>query len=145
METMASVRELIEAGQPPHENERALVVLDGTAEAELELSFYDYQQGRFIAPQGLTNEPHFFQATLVRKGGKQGYLVGPEVTRSLRHRALVGITSRNGPLGDIPSDGRAYRTVERGATIDIPVPEPIEVTQPSPGAGNDRGAAGEAD
>jgi len=142
---MASVRELIEAGQPPRENERALVVLDEATEAELELSFYDYQQGRFIAPQGLTNEPHFFQATFARKGGKQGYLVGPEVTRSLRHRALVGITSRNGPLGDIPSDVRAYRTVEHGATIDIPVPEPIEVTKPSPGAGSDRGAGGEAD
>ena len=142
---MASVRELIEAGQPPHENERALVVLDEATEAELELSFYDYQQGRFIAPQGLTNEPHFFCATLVRKGGKQGYLVGPEVTRSLRHRALVGIASRKGPLGDIPSDVRAYRAVEHGATIDIPVPEPIDVAKPSPGTGSDRGAGGEAD
>jgi hypothetical protein len=145
METMASVRELIEAGQPPHENERALVVLDGTAEAELELSFYDYQQGRFIAPQGLTNEPHFFCATLARKGGKQGYLVGPEVTRSLRYRALVGIASRNGPLGDVPSDVRAYRIVEHGAIIDIPVPKPIEVTRPGPEAGTDRGAGGDAD
>lgn len=142
---MASVRELIEAGQPPHENERALVVLDEATEAELELSFYDYQQGRFIAPQGLTNEPHFFCATLVRKGRKQGYLVGPEVTRSLRHRALVGIASRNGPLGDIPSDVRAYRTVEHGATIDIPLPKPIEVAKPGPGAGSDRGAGGDAD
>jgi hypothetical protein len=57
---MASVRELIEAGQPPRENERALVVMDETTEGELELSFYDYQQGRFIGPEGLTSEPHFF-------------------------------------------------------------------------------------
>ena len=142
---MASVRELIEAGQPPHENERALVVLDEATEAELDLSFYDYQQGRFIAPQGLTNEPHFFCATLARKGGKQGYLVGPEVTRSLRHRALVGIASRNGPLGDIPSEVRVYRAVEHGATIDIRVPEPIDLAKPSPGTGSDRGAGGEAD
>ena len=88
---MASVRELIEAGQPPHENERALVVLDEATEAELELSFYDYQQGRFIAPHGLTNEPHFFSASLVRKGGKHGYLVGPEVTRSLGTVLLSGL------------------------------------------------------
>ena len=142
---MTSVRELIEAGQPPHENEHALVVLDEATEAELELSFYDYQQGRFIAPQGLTNEPHFFNATLVRKGGKQGYLVGPEVTRSLRHRALVGIASRNEPLGDIPSDVRAYRTVGQGATIDIPLSKPVEDTRPSPVAGNDHGAGSKAD
>ena len=51
---MVRVHELIEAGQPPRENERALVVLDEAAEAELELSFYDYQQSRFVAPQGLT-------------------------------------------------------------------------------------------
>jgi len=142
---MASVRELIEAGQPPHENERALVVLDEATEAELELSFYDYQQGRFIAPHGLTNEPHFFNATLVRKGGRQGYLVGPEVTRSLRHRALVGVASRNGPLGDIPSDVRAYRTVEHGATIDIPLSKPIEDTRPRPATGHDHGAGDDAD
>ena len=75
----------------------ALVVVDQPTEAELELSFYDYQLSRYVAPNGLTNEPHFFGATLVRIGGKQGYVVGAEVTRSLRHRALVGIASRNGP------------------------------------------------
>jgi hypothetical protein len=142
---MASVRELIEAGQPPHENERALVVLDEAAEPELELSFYDYQQSRFIAPRGLTNEPHFFCATLARKGGKQGYLVGPEVTRSLRHRALVGIASRNGPLGDIPSDVRAYRIVEQGTAIDIPLPQPIDIAEmPRAGDGGGLGARGDA-
>ncbi|HZV06628.1 MAG TPA: hypothetical protein VE999_16220 [Gemmataceae bacterium] len=120
-------------------------MLDEATEAELELSFYDYQQGRFIASNGLTNEPYFFSASLVRKGGKQGYLVGPEVTRSLRHRALVGIASRDGPLGDIPSDVRAYRTVGHGATIDIRVPEPIAVTRPSLGTGSDRGTGAEAD
>jgi hypothetical protein len=142
---MLSVRELIEAGRPPHENECALVVLDEMAAAELELSFYDYQQGRFLAPQGLTNEPHFFRAILARKAGKQGYLVGPEVTRSLRHRALVGIASREGPLGDIPSDVRAYRTVEHGATIDVPVPEAIAVAKTNFGAGHDRSSPGEAE
>ena len=123
---MASVRGLIEAGQPPRENERALIVVDEAAEAELELSFYDYQQSKFIAPGGLTGEPHFFHATLVQVGGKQGYLVGPEVTRFLRHRALVGIASRKGPLGDVPSDVRAYKLVEHGATIDIPRSKPVE-------------------
>ncbi len=126
---MASVRELIEAGQPPRENERALVVVDEAAETELELSFYDYQQSRFIGPQGLTSEPHFFRATLARIGRKAGYLVGPEVTRSLRHRALVGIASRNGPLGDVPSDVRTYRLVAHGATIDIPEAKQPEVAK----------------
>jgi hypothetical protein len=126
---MASVRELIEAGQPPRENERALVVVDEAAEPELELSFYDYQQGRFISPQGLTGEPHFFRTTLDRIGGKAGYLVGPEVTRFLRHRALIGIASRNGPLGDVPSDVRTYRLVEQGATIDIPEAKQPEVAK----------------
>jgi hypothetical protein len=143
---MTSVRELIEAGQPPHENERALVVVDEAAEPELELSFYDYQQSRFIAPQGLTSEPHFFSATLARKGGKQGYLVGPEVTRSLRYRALVGLASRAGPLGDVPSDVRTYRLIEHEATIDIPGPKPIEVTErPGPGDAGGRGAGGDPD
>jgi hypothetical protein len=126
---MASVRELIEAGQPPRENERALVVVDEAAEPELELSFYDYQQGRFISPQGLTGEPHFFRTTLDRIGGKAGYLVGPEVTRFLRHRALIGIASRNGPLGDVPSDVRTYRLVEQAATIDIPEAKQPEVAK----------------
>src|SRR6185369_10043565 len=117
---MAKVLELIEAGQPPFENERALVVIDEAAEPELELSFYNYQQSRFIAPHGLTSESHFFSARLVRVGGKQGYLVGPEVTRSLRHRALVGIASRRGPLGDVTSGVRVFRPIEHGATVDIP-------------------------
>jgi hypothetical protein len=134
---MANVRELIEAGQPPRENERALVVVDEAAEAELELSFYDYQQSRFIGPQGLTSEPHFFRATLSVLGGKRGYLVGPEVTRSLRHHALVGLASRAGSLGDVPSDVRTYRLVEHGATIDIPGPKPLDVNKrpESSGAG----------
>ena len=141
---MASVRELIEAGQPPHENERALVVVDEAAGPELELSFYDFQQGRFITPHGLTSEPHFFCATLVRKGGKQGYLVGPEVTRSLRYRALVGIASRDGPLGDVPSDVRTYRLIEHEATIDIPRSKPVEVTESS-GPGDAGGRVGGGD
>ena len=137
---LASVRELIEAGQPPRENEHALVVVDEAAEPELELSFYDYQQSRFIGPQGLTSEPHFFRATLARIGGKAGYLVGPEVTRSLRHRAFFGIASRMGPLGDVPSDVRTYRLVEHGATIDIPEPKPPEVAKaPEPSGGIARG------
>jgi len=137
---MANVRELIEAGQPPRENERALVVVDEAAEAELELSFYDYQQSRFIGPQGLTSEPHFFRAPLARISGKPGYLVGPEVTRFLRHRALVGIASRKGPLGDVPSDVRAYRLVEHGATIDIPQPKsPEDPKRLTPGGVGGRG------
>jgi len=117
---MASVRELIEAGQPPRENERALVVMDETTEGEVELSFYDHQQGRFIGPDGLTSEPHFFRATVGRIGEKRGYLVGPEVTRCLRLRALIGIASRQGHLGDVPSDVRTYKRIEHAATIDIP-------------------------
>jgi hypothetical protein len=141
---MANIRELIEAGQSPRENERALVVVDEAAETELELSFYDYQQSRFIGPQGLTNEPHFFRATLAQIGGKRGYLVGPEVTRSLRHRALVGIASRKGPLGDVPSDVRTYRLVEHGAMIDIPGPKPLEVAKKlEPGSGGGRDADGD--
>jgi hypothetical protein len=141
---MASVRELIEAGLPPRENERALVVVDDTAETELELSFYDYQQGRFIGPQGLTSEPHFFRATLARIGGKRGYLVGPEVTRTLRHRALVGIASRKGPLGDVPSDVRTYRPIEHGSMIDIPPPKAGEVANKLE-SGSGRGVAAGAD
>src|SRR3954452_11481573 len=105
---MPSVRELIEIGQPPLENECALVVVDEPTEPELELSFYDYQQSRYVAPNGLANEPHFFCAKLVQIGGKQGYVVGPEVTRSLRNRALVGIGSRKGALGDVTSSVRTY-------------------------------------
>jgi TPR repeat protein len=143
---MARVHELIEAGQPPRENERALVVLDEAAEAELELSFYDYQQSRFIAPQGLTSEPHFFRATLGRTGEKQGYLVGPEVTRFLRYRALFGIASRTDAFGDVPSDVRAYRLFEHGATIDIPLPKPPAVAEtPRPAEADGRGAGGDAD
>jgi TPR repeat protein len=126
---MASVRELIEVGRPPLENERALVVVDEPTEPELELSFYDYQQSRYVAPNGLTNEPHFFCATLVQMGGKQGYVVGAEVTRSLRHRALVGVGSRKGPLGDVTSSVRAYRPIKRGANIDIPASETENVAQ----------------
>lgn len=126
---MASVRELIEVGQPPLENERALVVVDEPTEPELELSFYDYQQSRYVAPNGLTNEPHFFCATLVQMGGKQGYVVGPEVTRSLRHRALVGIGSRKGPFGDVTSSVRTYRPIAHGASIDIPASETENVAQ----------------
>jgi hypothetical protein len=142
---MASVRELIEAGQPPRENERALVVMDETTEGEFELSFYDYQQGRFIGPEGLTSEPHFFRATVARIGGKRGYLVGPEVTRCLRFRALIGIASRDGPLGDVPSDVRIYRRIERGATIDIPRPSRIEISKNlEPSGGDRRGVSGDA-
>jgi hypothetical protein len=143
---MARVHELIEAGHPPRENERALAVMDKAAEAELELSFFDYQQSRFISPQGLTSEPHFFPATLARIGEKQGYLVGPEVTRFLRHRALFGIASRAEALGDVPSDVRAYRLFEFGATIDIPSSKPTEVAEtPRPANLDVRGVDGEAD
>jgi hypothetical protein len=143
---MARVHELIEAGQPPRENERALVVVDEATEAELELSFYDYQQSRFIAPQGLTSEPHFFRATLARIEAKQGYLVGPEVTRFLRNRALFGIASRTDPFGDVPSDVRAYRLFEQGATIDIPLPKPPAVAEtPRPADANGGGAGGDTD
>jgi hypothetical protein len=143
---MARVHELIEAGQPPRENERALVVVDEATEAELELSFYDYQQSRFIAPQGLTSEPHFFRATLARIEAKQGYLVGPEVTRFLRNRALFGIASRTDPFGDVPSDVRAYRLFEHGATIDIPLPKPPAVAEtPRPADADGGGAGGDTD
>jgi TPR repeat protein len=139
---MASVRELIEAGQPPRENERALVVMDETTEGELELSFYDHQQGRFIGPDGLTSEPHFFRATVARISEKRGYLVGPEVTRCLRLRALIGIASRQGPLGDVPSDVRTYRRIEHGATIDIPANR-VEISKDlEPSGGDGRGAGG---
>jgi TPR repeat protein len=141
---MASVRELIEAGQPPRENERVLVVMDETTEAELELSFYDHQQGRFIGPDGLTSEPHFFRATVARIGEKRGYLLGPEVTRCLRLRALIGIASRQGPLGDVPSDVRTYRRMEHGATIDIPVNRVESSKDLKPGGGNWRGVGGDA-
>jgi hypothetical protein len=141
---MASVRELIEAGQSPRENERALVVMDEATEGELELSFYDYQQGRFIGPSGLTSEPHFFRATVAGIGGKRGYLVGPEVTSCLRHRALIGIASRDGPLGDVPSDVRTYRRIEHGATIDIPLPNRIEISKNLELGGDGRGARGDA-
>jgi TPR repeat protein len=138
---MASVRELIEAGQPPRENERALVVMDETTEGELELSFYDYQQGRFIGPDGLTSEPHFFRATVARISEKRGYLVGPEVTRCLRLRALIGIASRQGSLGDVPSDVRTYRRIEHGATIDIPAKR-VEISKGlEPTDGDGRGVA----
>jgi len=141
---MASVRELIEAGQLPRENERALVVMDETTEGELELSFYDYQQGRFIGPNGLTSEPHFFRATVARIGAKRGYLVGPEVTRCLRLRALIGIASRQGPLGDVPGDVRTYRRIEQGATIDIPANR-VEISKGlEPGGGDGRGVGSDA-
>jgi hypothetical protein len=141
---MASVRELIEAGQPPRENERALVVMDETTEGEVELSFYDYQQGRFIGPEGLTSEPHFFRATVARISEKRGYLVGPEVTRSLRLRALIGIASRDGPLGDVPSGVRTYRRIEHAATIDIPAHR-VEIGKDlEPGDGDRHGVGGGA-
>jgi hypothetical protein len=138
---MASVRELIEAGQPPRENERALVVMDETTEGELELSFYDHQQGRFIGPDGLTSEPHFFRATVARINEKRGYLVGPEVTRCLRLRALIGIASRQGPLGDVPSNVRTYKRIEHGATIDIPANR-VESSEELEPRGADWGGAG---
>jgi TPR repeat protein len=138
---MARVRELIEVGQPPLENESALVVVDEPTEPELELSFYDYQQSRYVAPNGLTNEPHFFCATLVQTGGKQGYVVGPEVTRFLRYRGLVGIGSRKGPLSDVTSSVRTYRPIEHGASIDIPGTETQNVAQHVVSANEDRSVA----
>jgi hypothetical protein len=141
---MAGVRELIEAGQPPRENERALVVMDETTEGELELSFYDHQQGRFIGPDGLTSEPHFFRATVARIGEKRGYLVGSEVTRSLRLRALIGIASRQGPLGDVPSAVRTFKRIEHAATIDIPANRVESSKDLRPSGGNWRGGGGDA-
>jgi hypothetical protein len=137
---MTSVCELIEVGEPPRENERALVVMDETTEGELELSFYDHQQGRFIGLDGLTSEPHFFRGTVARIGEKRGYLVGPEVTRWLRLRALIGIASRQGPLGDVPSAVRTYKRIEHGATIDVPADRLESSKDQEPSGGNWRGA-----
>ena len=126
------------------ENERALVVMDEADEAELELSFYDYQQSRFIGPHGLTSEPHFFRATVTRIGEKRGYLVGPEVTRCLRLRALIGIASRQGPVGDVPSAVRTYKRIEHGATIDIPANRVESSKDLKPSGGNWRAVGGDA-
>jgi hypothetical protein len=101
--------DLIEAGPLPHRHSQAAVVVDDAQEAEAELSFFDYQHQSYIGESGLSPEPFFFPArkrTLA--DGRAGYVVGPEVTRFLRHDARFGVACREARLGDVRCKVRTY-------------------------------------